>query len=137
MTQLTMHKKSPQFKDMRKLRKFVNQLFDRLDMKDTNISRHTIRYWIENYEPKLESYILFKDVCRYVSKRDKICKIARKNKPNLKTLPRGSHLEGLKEFCEAYGKEHVLKMIRSNNDAVYGICRFFGWGKIPKKASFK
>jgi transposase-like protein len=121
--------------DIKKFKNFTNHLLHRIGFIKENVSRHTIYYWIKTYEPKLDTYnISLEEARKFIRKNDITFKKPKNYERVLKTLPRGSHLEGLKDFCIGYGEEHVLEMIRSNNDAVNEVCRSFGWNKTPKKA---
>lgn len=63
---LYFRKRIPAFSNMRVYRKFVSNWLKCLCIRDIDVDRHTIRYWIKNYESILEQIINFQETCDFV-----------------------------------------------------------------------
>jgi hypothetical protein len=122
---LYFRRKIPEFSNMRKFRKFVAFWLKYLNISESDISRHTINYWINNYDSYLDSIITFSECRDFV--RHRVSKVF---PPVRKPLPYGSALKVLEN---KFGKTYCVGLVRSDPvffqelvDIVsqYGV---FGW----------
>ena len=117
---LYFHKRIPTFSNTRKFRKFVNQWLKCLDIRETDVSRHTITHWIKHYTENLESIISFHEAQDYC--RQLLLKKIR-DLPKADIL-RGSipHTQALALLEKTFGKSFCLDLNQKDQEFFQELC---------------
>ncbi len=105
---LYFRQKNPEFSNMRKFRKFVNNWLQHLKVSDQDISRQTIHHWIKNYNKFLDQVISFSEARDFFRKRSSdIYGIILPVKP-------GSYKRALKILTRKFGKDYCIDLIHQD-----------------------
>jgi len=105
---LYFRKKTPEFSNMRKYRKFVNHWLKYLKVSDQEVSRQTIHHWIKNFDNLLDNVITFleaSDFCK--SRLNQLIKV----RPPQKVIP---YRRTLKILERKFGKTNLLHLIKKD-----------------------
>jgi hypothetical protein len=105
---LYFHRKVPEFSNMRKFRKFVTYWLKYLKIKDKEVSRHIINYWLKNYEKYLDRVITFEESRGFV--RVRISKLYGRISP----VEQFSYKYSLKILEGKFGKDYCFRLVRSD-----------------------